>query len=579
MKRPLNASCPMWLVCLIIILPPALMAPVLIWPHYGLFSDAQQLIAVPKAVLSGGPDAMQPLLPLADGRWNPLFHGLSVLIYALYPDSPTPFFVMQLILLWASLTALAVTVHTVTRSFWCAGLSVLLLCGSSSIFENFYTLDKVEPRLMLCSALLFLLVFRRVAKAETRTAIQNTVLFPLSVTILSALAIFSKETGVYLVGSFGALLLASCIFKSLKAYRLVAFQVFVSTFLVFASYRLLFSLLSAGGSHNYTSYSLDAAIILKNISVYVSRSPELLAGLVICVINAVWIFYPLRSKVSDSNLFLLSSVSLAFLAYLAGITLWRWPADYYLLPAQYLNAVLIGCAAPYLLQLAQKIRRPVKIVAITFLSAAMSMLLLVRGANAVAIFAFDQVKDNLAVELAKPEYFGKRLIVPMSEPSSSEIALRLEYFINRSRPDSAQTMIFNFWELPSDRRRNVDRFAGNAWWLLPTQQQLNDVANLGQDIVIWSFGRHSTEGVFWSRQSPLAENGWMYDTLRVGDLILLPTGIQIPELFSARGLSMHSRRVSDLETEAMIKVATKKAVRSGIGLQLGWEILEVVKTQ
>lgn len=82
-----------------LLVPLVMMIPVLCWPHYGLFSDAGQLIEYPQRFLAGFPESLKLLAPLEDGRWNPAFHGLSIAIYALAPDSPLAFYLMQTLLL------------------------------------------------------------------------------------------------------------------------------------------------------------------------------------------------------------------------------------------------------------------------------------------------------------------------------------------------------------------------------------------------------------------------------------------------------------------------------------------------
>jgi putative effector of murein hydrolase LrgA (UPF0299 family) len=157
-----------WLVILLAaaVSSTVIMFPVLIWPHYGLFSDAGQIIEFPKQIIAGFPESLRLLGPLPDGRWNPAFHGLSALLYYLQPDTPLIFFVAQWLMLVGTLLCIGALIRALTGNIAGALIGMLVLVVCSSLFENFYTLDKVEPRITLFSALA-ILAFQRALKKST----------------------------------------------------------------------------------------------------------------------------------------------------------------------------------------------------------------------------------------------------------------------------------------------------------------------------------------------------------------------------------------------------------------------------
>ena len=145
-----------------ILLPTLLMLPVLIWPHFGLFSDADQIITFPKIFFGNFAEGLPRLLhPADDGRWNPLFHGLTLFIYALSPGSSRIFYLAQWLMFVLTCISLGWIVRRITDGQGWAILGIALFCTASSVFESFYTLDKIEPRITFFAAvILWLLVDR-----------------------------------------------------------------------------------------------------------------------------------------------------------------------------------------------------------------------------------------------------------------------------------------------------------------------------------------------------------------------------------------------------------------------------------
>ncbi|MBD8554665.1 hypothetical protein IFT84_09015 [Rhizobium sp. CFBP 8762] len=560
----------------IILVPFIVMMPVLMHPHYGLFSDAQQLIVVPRTVLSGMPGWLTPLLPLSDGRWNPLFHGLSVLIYAIVPESPFPFYVAQLVMLWVTVLILSHTVYKLNHKYAYAILAIVLYCLSSSFFENYYTLDKVEPRIVVFSAMLFLFIYKKAEEIERSVHLERPRRAYFLIFFLTCCAIFSKETGVFLVGASGAVLVLTYVSGPLKIFRRFTLKTFLVQLIALILFSSLFKLLAESNNSNYTSYSLNAYMIARNVAFYMRSSPELIVSCIVSLAIARWIFKKQFPRISKANLYSLMCLVCAFLAYMAGISLWRWPLEYYLLPAQYFNIAILCCVLPLALTYAKQFHRISRYALVICLVTISTGYVAFRLAGGVAIFAFDEVKDTLAKELSKPEYRERRFIVPFDNPGSSEIAQRLEYFINAARKQEDATSLFNFWELPSDNRKNLNRFDGSIWWPLPTADQLASVSKIDEDVVIWSFRPYtqllnSTVGT--PAQEPHAS--WDFSTLRPGDLVLLPTGLKYYEFFKARGLSMHGRTLQGLIYETKLNLTKIDEVRSGIGLSMNWDIVEV----
>lgn len=336
------------------LLATLVMLPVLLWPHFGLFSDAGQILSFPQEVIANFPQSLALLRPLEDGRWNPLFHGLTISIYYFAGSSARAFFTVQWMMLAFSSMSIAWIIATITRSKKLGLLGSILFCTASSIFENFYTLDKVEPRITFFTALaVTLLVARYYTLKQKRQATETkegAVWFFTIQFLLGMLIVFSKETGGYLAAASSVCIL---MFHWNKPFRNnlcnpargVVWPFAVAHVTAAILFITLFKVLSVHMTYRYVSYPITAKLVLQNTLYYMISSPELALALAFAVYWGLKTLIPKLPGAQDSlkpaENFLLVFFSLALLAYFAGIVLWRWALDYYLLPAHYMAALVL----------------------------------------------------------------------------------------------------------------------------------------------------------------------------------------------------------------------------------------------
>lgn len=540
------------------------MLPVLIWPHYGLFSDAKQLLEFPRRVLVDFPDSLELFRPLEDGRWNPLFHGLSTLVYALVPDSAMAFYVMQWVLFVTVCLCIAQVIKRVTANSALALLGIALFCTSSSIFENFYTLDKVEPRVVFFTAL-FITSFLPTLIFHDHQHFLSKKWFYIVVQIISGIGIvFSKETGVFLAAALCLTWSASLFNTSLSpVLNRIVLRTALIQLVIVVVYLGLFKLLSPPMSYRYVSYDVSVTLILDNITYYLRTSPELAIGLLFASYWCLTLVFPKLSRSDRSGVerLILSFLSLALFIYFSGICLWRWPLDYYLLPAHLLIALLIPLSfwvwSPAINKINKKLLRG--------LVAGAGVIWLIYFAYriffGISIFYFDAVKDDLAHFMSRISLIGKRVVLPFTHPQSAEVGERLKFFINSEHPLKNKIDLYNFWEPPFLNRQNLQRFDSSAAWV-PNKDQLLDIAEKPEKFVIWSLGYKN--------------EGWKNEYLKAGDVILVPVGSKLLNKVNARGVSMHAKSPSDFLKTTPLELETIGQVRRNFAsLWLGWELFEV----
>ena len=575
--------------CFAIVVPTIIMLPVLLWPHYGLFSDAGQAIEFPKLFIKDFPHTLDLLRPLEDGRWNPLFHALTIFIYSIVPDSSRALFFAQWLMFAGSSYILAWVVTKLTNSKWLAILGVVIYSTSSSIFENFFTLDKVEPRITFFSSLIIALIISKLLSFNNNEKPKNSWLFYVTTFFLSIWVLYSKETGTYLIAALGGTWIACLINPKWGLdVRALFRNVLVVNILVLITFIVLFKLLSANMSYRYVTYEITPLLLISNASYYLRTSPELGLSLFSAIYWCLRIFWKRLPGPVGSIQAIIVFVSIATLSYFAGICLWRWPLDYYLLPAHYMGALLLPLTVWSLAT--QKVCKLVLVKLFVwilgFLWIGYFGLRIILG---YAIYAQDAVKDDVANYLSQPEWFERRIVLPLSHPDNAEIGERLEFFINHARTDENPVNIFNFWETPVNARQNFERFKGSAG-ISPDISLLQDVARYPERFIIWQFGTSEHAYIELVKrhyeEKPEKEDNWFIGMiwrpsyLNREDVLVVPTGspllASIVNWSNVRGLSLYTGNQETFMHKLPLILKPLAHIHRGPAIaSLGWDIFSV----
>lgn len=542
-----------------------MMAAVIIYPHYGLFSDAGQIIDYPKNFINSFPDSISTLMPLEDGRWNPMFHSLSIFIYYLFPDSSRAFYIMQFIFLCIELCVLQYIIYKFTNNKLLSLLAIFIYVFSSSFFENFYTLDKVEPRITFFMSLIFLFLVIRFFNIKNK----SLSIFLVFQAFLYSLMMFSKETSVFLIAStFVSLLFIYFIGNNSHLINIFK-KVFIVQLSVVVLYIGLFKYLSFKMSYRYVKYDIDFSLIIKNIQYYLLTSPEFLILLIIILVYFVRFTKKLIKKDTLSNIESFQLLLIfSFLAYFCGICLWRWPLDYYLLPAHFLMSLIVPL---FLYENINSILRVKKINILIILICIFWMILIVNRINiGISIYYLDALKDKLAFMLSENQYKDRRFILPLTSPSSAEIGERIKYFTNLNKNDNSTINLYNFWEKPFFNRENIDRF-NNEPGVTPNREQLENLRVFKNNFIIWKFAEIN----LMQERDVDYDSLWSNSFLKKGDLILLSYG-NLKKTSNTRGLSLHQQTIDSFLNEMPIKLRKIDFVENNIFfMNMGWAIFEV----
>ena len=348
--------------------------------------------------------------------------------------------------------------------------------------------------------------------------------------------VFSKETGVFLAAALFITYLGPWLNKSGSAeFRRFLCHTFIIQLVVVVVYLALFKILAPPMNYRYISYDFTLALILKNITYYLLSSPEVAVGL---IFSCYWALHtalklPKKSENNNTLLTFLSFLSFSLIIYFSGICLWRWPLDYYLLPAHLMCAFLIPLTVWVMLPNIKPICKPLISILLGCIALIWLIYFIYRVIVGITIFQFDAVKDNLAHSLSNPDYIGRRIVIPLTHPDNTEVGERLEYFINNLRSAGDAVNLYNFWEPPFLNRQNISRFDNSAG-LPPSKDELRRVAKNPENFVIWKFGENEhamldivaqVDGL--SGPSTIIENknNWQSSYLNDGDLIIAPIGV------------------------------------------------------
>ena len=560
-----------WWFWIALLSPTLIMAPILLWPHYGLFSDADQVITFPRYFLDHYEEGLKRILfPFDDGRYNPLFYGLTILIFAINPDSALIFYLAQWTMFVGANTVLAWSIYKVTGKNSWSIFGILLFCSAASIFENFYTLDKIEPRITFFSAILigsFLNALLREDKLslEIKKSMGYSMIFYTIQIFFGVCLVFSKENGV-----FFAISLALCwaIGSILHLWPSHIKRLFFRTALiqgaVFLIFIALFKLLMKGDGR-YVIYSIDWSFIQANLTYYLTSSPELLLGLV-CALYwfASLIYAPWRISRPNQFAFMVF-LSIALWVFFSGMILWRWPLDYYLLPAQWIAAILLPLTI-WVWFGNKKSFSAWKMKAGGIIFIAIWLLFLgMRIVSGFFIYQQDALKDQLASTLSLPDWGSQRFVLTFDHPNSAEIGERIKFFSNRLRKPDEILNLYNFWEANPKRVLEFDRFKDSVG-LPPSREQLVMAAQATNAPLIWKYGDGLNQ---WARSM------WTGGNLQSGDIILFPYGEGLPKWLHARGLGMYSATFYKPDS---IEVEEVNVIREKIGpYSIGWKFFRVIK--
>ena len=325
----------LWLLAFII------MSPVLLHPHWGMFSDSRQIVWTNKT-LYAHPSQIALWVNTICADFRPGFHLINVVLWTLSANRPLGYYLFRfacfsvtLSLTYANCQSLA---HSKTISLIC---TTFLLC-SYATFEVIYTLDKGE---LYVGALFSLIIYLHLSTVNVlrnnranRSWVKNSI-----VLFLACLyALFTKQTGQLLL-VFGIITaLNSFIQRYLRVKneplfvrlkRLFALSdpeskwcnyVCVCSLLGVFIYKT-FSMSYSGIAFKYTHSVWTADFIASHIALYAQGIPEIFFVMAAAVVGLFWVVCVQKLKVIEVSI--VDTISLLVTTGCGAVALCAWESN------------------------------------------------------------------------------------------------------------------------------------------------------------------------------------------------------------------------------------------------------------
>ncbi len=504
---------------LVIVLTLSAMLPILISPHWGMFSDRQQIIAACE-VLSKTHDISAWLKDsLIDLR--PAVHWPDYLTWWILPGEPRAFYMVRCVLWLVTTTFTYLTCMRLCRSAFISFAASLFWFFARPTYEVIYTLDKGEIFISaLFAFVIWLDVNNELKELEEPSSSSSFLPGFLVLTVAVCYAMFTKQTGQLLLLYAGLSLVArvgtsffgskrpkEVLCRELMSWSSGAFVIALAAWVAYEAYFVR----NGGLTHQrYKEVNYSLSFMWQHMGAYLGGMPEF----VVLFLGSLALILPnarknLR-KHNDEACRIRMALVLVCTATIGGLFLSAWkgnivygwfPLLSFLIPALSYGASCVG-----------KFQRTLSVL---FLVVVFSWLLPTRCADAQLQFQMDSVFDTLAPTIMRLHLNASRpktVILPFDQPSSFELG--------------------NILRLALSHARSADE---------PTVPEWSDVANM----IRFSAISDSPDDGPVTRLTPgldkyfLGKDGsWKEERVSVGDLLVVPSGNVSPMTAEFRGIPM-----------------------------------------
>lgn len=346
---------------IIVIISFLITLPTLINQHWALLDDA--LVLRMAKILEN-----TWLVPAEDtGRYRPIYWLYYALQYKFFGNEVSGYYLVQAIVLILSNLLLYASVHLLTKSKSLSWIAVITFLTSSSIVENYYTLTKQEPRLVLLF-LLSLYFYLRAEPAVYQFYSNSTKNFVdwinlcgwLTASAVSLLfAYLTKETAVIV-------LLASILWVLINFYLEKRENPRIKTtlaigYLILNSLSFLISTIAAYGykrttapwAGGYTSSMFSVTLSFEDVLSYAKVNLDVFI-VTICLVIGLTILVSVKPRLYDKTAAYALFFTVCSVGYLT-LFIFFWPHKlaYYSLPIAAWNAIAIALLAKILISAIQ----------------------------------------------------------------------------------------------------------------------------------------------------------------------------------------------------------------------------------
>ena len=516
--------------------------PVLLWPHWGMYSDPRQIIEGCRLFYS----SHQIRWEIIWGFHRPGFHILDLAMWLVSKDRPVGFFAFRGLIFFA--TVLCTFYSSYKFSNWRAisvvcGIALLLLTPT---FEVIYTLDKGEVYigcLFSIIILAYLMVMNKILSGSCSSRwyyFASTVIF-----ICSTYSVLTKETGL-LLAPFGLFLPIGCVIANLRTQtfseirheqtvkkKLLRWACLAGFLCIFTSLscKICFMFLEPSATA-YGAFSPAANSMLQQLNFFVPVIPDFFVLFGFCLLSSFWMLRRTHELSQSHNLLFASSLPVTAGAGSLALLVWKAPIIY----SWYPLFVFLLPAAAYFLAVITKSNSLCRKIGLLIVISLLVCVAPVRIVQAQIQYDLDSCAQELTRDIAQRASSLKKqesYVLPFPSPGGFELAEELKILTVSQLVDNYTEGLWTAKNLPVLFCNFLNYYFPPG--VQPTANSLSDAQV--QKLSYSMSDRYIAEpglGKFYLYNS-VNGSSWTIDNLRTGDILLIPFGDLPPALATYRG--------------------------------------------
>jgi hypothetical protein len=594
----------------LVIASTAVFLPMLIKPHWGLFSDAGQIIEDCRMFW----DSYGLRFDILAEQYRPGFNIVDKIVWLFSPDQPLGFYISRWLLFAGVVSVTYLNCYSFSRSRLLSFACSCFWFAASPTYEVIYTLDKAEIYIAGLFAV-SLFTFFNLSQRLLVDAVPDQVVKRAQaiITFCFVYAIFTKQTGalVLVLSGLFALCALACKKWLVKVFPGTAAYVTVDAFVrqsLFTkalfkraafSYAAFFALFLIGGGlkYKYGVTKYGTAHLLAQLKAYFVAVPEVYALLVVCLL-AIVIMPKLRRHAVEQEPFKYGYAICLTLSCIAGaLALFSWVGN--LTYGWFPLYTLLLPAAAYFMSALFCIGRKSTVAVVAVLCTMLVALIPNRAVEAQLQYKMDESAKQLTVALSAlphDDAHPLRLIMPFTDPGRTEVGERIEsltlnrlvpHYIERRPSDAVPVKMFNIVEycgpkglLGAPDLKHYTNFVDATKCADYKPSPGLDVFSYWSDTG-WRASHHWPQDTL--KAGDIFAHHWYQDKLKVGDVFVHPFGDVPVNATFYRGISLFTtdwhdemRFMPQVTVEPILTV-TQAIRRPGQPrVHIGWVALKIV---
>lgn len=565
--------------------------PVLVFPHWGLYSDPEQIIDQCRIFFSSSVFRAD----LVQGYLRPGFHSIDLFLWSLSPNNPLVFYIAHAAVFCLTVAVTYLNCYELCKSRLIAFLTSMSWFAVGPTYEVIYTLDKGESYIALLIALVIRGYLKGVSaiasgSAKTSQLVPNLIL----VFLASTYAVFTKETGQ--LCAFVPLVLSAFLVCGSLLFRKSSDRVEMTMFRQQVRWAAAAAGCALVGLGTYKVYSSAAGralptygvltmtphTVLSNMLSYLHAVPELFSIIAFCLIGAAFWRATQRSRqkvrwiIAPSFVIVCITATVALCAWETVLVYACFPLFALLLPATAFYAGSM-CAQSGLL----------RVYATSFFLIGIALFMPRAIVQAEFQFKMDASVNQLAREVAALPEMRRNRLFGMGLDVPDEIGERIKMLV-------LSDLIPNYTNCEQMDKQVPSKFF-NVLEYHPTKTTTGTAAGLSvaerneepvPHVSAYSYPAGFLRVMRLSHDLSLlrATSAKRIGTLKEGDLVIVPYGNIDPARFNFRGISLFRKRLmSDIaflpqiEFEPVLNLEQRLLSDFRHHSKFGWHVLRVGK--